>query len=207
MSVEKLTREKKNQAVETLVAAFYDYPVMRYLLKTTGTEYETQVHALIGFFCESRFAKEGHVMGVRNADEYVAIGLVDEAIQKPWPEKDAELARLKDIIGESAFERLDLYERVSADAEPADPHYFLGMIGVLPEYHGKGYAREILDHAKILSISDRRSAGVCLSTENPKNIALYEHFGYRTIAEMQIEDLHSWCMFLPTIGPHPKMKP
>src|SRR5688572_21492005 len=174
---------------------------MRFVLKTEGTVYEKQLNALVAFFCEARYAKDGIVLGIQEKDGLMAVALIDEAIQKPWPEMENELGHLKQEIGEEAFARLELYEKMSSRAEPKDPHYLIGMIGVRPEHHRKGYARAILERVKDLSTRDRRSIGVCLNTENPDNVPFYERFGYRTIAEVQIQDLHSWCMFLPTL-PH-----
>jgi GNAT superfamily N-acetyltransferase len=196
--MDRLTRENKLEVVNTLMAAFYDYPVMRFVLKTKGAEYDEQVTALIAFFCEARLAKEGLVMGIRNENRLIAVGLVDEAVQKPWHEWEAEHLRLKEAIGDEAYSRLELYETLSSRAEPQEPHYFVGMLGVLPEHQGEGHARKILDAVKDLSIQDQRSAGVCLSTERLENVSLYEHFGYRVIAEVKIDQMQSWCMFLPT---------
>jgi GNAT superfamily N-acetyltransferase len=126
---------------------------------------------------------------------------VDTTERKRWHDMEAEQMRLKEAIGPDAYSRLELYETVSSQAEPQAPHYFVGMLGVHPDYQGKGYSRRILDAAKEMSVRDRRSTGVCLSTEDRKNVSLYEHFGYRVIAEMKIDKLKSWCMFLPTL-PH-----
>lgn len=198
MKIERLNREQKTETVGVLVAAFYDYPVMRFVLKTTGAEYETQLQAIMEFYCEARLAKARTLLGIRQDDVLVAVALMDESSLKPWAEMQSALARLKAIIGESAYSRLEMYETMSNRAEPAEPHHFLGMIGVRPEHHGKGYARAILDEVKKMSAADPRSAGVCLSTEDPENVALYKYFGYRIVAEVDIEELHSWCMFLPT---------
>ena len=195
----RLTREDKLEVVDALTAAFYDYPVMRFVLNTKGSEYDEQVRVLIGFFCEARFAKEGHVIGIRDENSLIAVGLIDEAVQKPWHSREAEQIRLKEAIGGEAYSRLEVYETVSSQAEPEAPHYFLGMLGVHPEHQGKGYSRKILDAVKKMSVQDQRSCGVCLSTERQENVSLYEHFGYSVIAEMTIDHLHSWCMFLPTL--------
>jgi GNAT superfamily N-acetyltransferase len=199
MKVETLTRQEKTEAVSVLIAAFHDYPVMRYMLKTLGSEYEQQLKAIMEFYCEARFAKEGLVLGIRSGDSLTAVALVDRASHKPWDQLKSEMERLKGIIGESAFSRLQWYEDLSSRSQPQVSHYYLGMIAVRPENQGQGYARAILDHVKALSAGDPKSAGVCLSTELPDNVRLYEHFGYRIIAEVDIEELHSWCMFLPTL--------
>jgi ribosomal protein S18 acetylase RimI-like enzyme len=199
MNIERLSREEKGPAVAVLMAAFHDYPVMRYMLKTTGNEYEEQLQTILEFYCEARFAKEGLVLGIRQNGSLVAIGLVDQASHKPWDQLKSELERLKAKIGESAFSRLQWYEDLSSRSQPQVSHYYLGMIAVRPENQGQGYGRAILECVQQLSSADPKSAGVCLSTELPDNVRLYEHFGYQIIAEVDIENLHSWCLFLPTI--------
>ena len=204
MKIERITRKEKSEAVEVLRSAFHDYPVMRFVLRTKGEEYATQLKTLMEFYCEARLAKDRPVLGIRNGDSLVAVALIDETSLKPWAEMQTELIRLKEIIGKEAYLRLELYEKLSSRGEPSTPHHFLGMIAVRPEYQGKGYARVLMDAVKQISFADAHSSGVCLSTEDPENVRIYEHFGYRIIAEIDIEELHSWCMFLST---EPKTPP
>jgi GNAT superfamily N-acetyltransferase len=196
--MERLTREQKAEVIEVLATAFHDYPVMRFVLNATGDVYESQLRSLVGFFCEARFAKNGHVLGIRENGMLIAIALVDEPIQERWLEREEQFERLRSEIGEEAFQRLELYENVTSKLEPEAPHYFIGMIGVLPTQVGKGHAGKLMNHAKELSTRDRRSFGVCLSTESPQNVPFYERFGYSIIGEVNIDTMHSWCMFLPT---------
>jgi GNAT superfamily N-acetyltransferase len=198
MKVQQLSHDEQSEAVSVQVAAFHDYPVMRYILKTAGQEYESQLRTVMDFYCQARFAKEGLVLGIRSAGSLVAVGLVDRTSHKPWDQLKAELMRLKSIIGESAFARLERYETLSAATQPQVSHYYLGIIAVHPENQAKGCGRAILDHIRELSAKDPSSTGVCLATELPGNVSLYQHFGYRIIAETDIDELHSWCMFLPT---------
>ena len=207
MKLHRLTREEKSETVEVLTSAFHDYPVMRFVLKTNGAEYVTQLKTLMEFYCEARLAKDRPVLGIRNEDALVAVALIDETSLKPWQEMQTELIRLKEIIGEDAYSRLELYEMMSSRAEPATPHHFLGMIAVRREHQGKGYSRLLLEAVKQMSAEDPQSSGVCLSTEDPENVRLYEHFGYRIIAEIDIQELHSWCMFLSTEPKTPPVLP
>lgn len=204
MQVERLTPDTKPEVMNVLAEAFRDYPVMRFILKTEGPHYDSQLNSVVSFYCEKRFAGGGHVLGVREGERLAGVVLVDEAIQKPWEEREAALLRLKEEIGEAAFARLELYETMSSKAEPDVPHYFLGMIGVRPEHQGKGYSRILMERVAELSTRDPRSTGVCLSTELPSNVALYERFGYAIISEVDLGELHSWCMFLPTL-PHKRI--
>jgi len=197
MTVEKLTREEKPEIVSVLVAAFYNYPVMRFILRNSP-DYEIHLKAIMEFYSEARLSKMRPVLGVRADDSLVAVALVDVSSLKPWFELKTELVRLKTTIGEEAYSRLELYETKTAGAEPAYPHHFLGMLAVRPEHRGKGYSRMLLEEVRRLSITDPESSGICLTTEDPENVRLYQHFGYQVVSETDIEDLHSWCMFLRT---------
>jgi ribosomal protein S18 acetylase RimI-like enzyme len=201
MNIVKLTREQTPEAVEVLLSAFRDYPVMRFILKNTRAEdYDQQLRAILGFYCEARFAKNRPVLGILQEDSLIAVTLIDESSLKPWAEQQTELDRLRAAIGEEAYSRLELYETITARAEPAEPHYFVGMIGVRPEHHGKGYGKILLNEARKLSERDPRSIGVCLTTEDEQNVKFYQHCGYHIIAETDIDrELHSWCMLLPTL--------
>ena len=194
----RLKRDEKKEAVSVLVSAFYDYPVMRYILKNAGTHYDARLNAVLTFYTEARFAKGAPVLGVHEDGLLVGVALVDESSLKPWASLPAALDSLKQIIGDEAYSRLELYEKVTAAAEPQNRHYFLGMLAVRNEMQGKGYSRILLDEVKRMSSSDARSTGVCLTTEDVANVRLYQHFGYQVISESDIEELHSWCMFLPT---------
>ncbi|HSE39641.1 MAG TPA: GNAT family N-acetyltransferase [Acidobacteriota bacterium] len=198
MKVERLSREHKDQVVETFISAFRNYPVMRFVLSDSGSEYEDNLKALIGFYCELRLMRNWPVLAIRAEDNLVAAALVNNPVEKPLPLPNELLDQLRKIIGESAYKRLETYEKISAEGEPPFPHHFLGMIGVHPDFQGKGYAAALLREVNRMSSQDPKSAGVCLSTEDPGNVRIYQHFGFRTISETDVGDMHSWCMFCPT---------
>jgi GNAT superfamily N-acetyltransferase len=196
MRVQRLSREDKSEVVAVLMNAFHEYPVMRYVLHTTGNEYEVHLKALIDLFCEIRFLRSWPVLGIRDGP-LIAAAVINEPAHEHLPLPNEPLINLHSIIGDAAYERLALYEEKSSEHEPKIPHHFLGMIGVDLNHRGKGYAGDLLNAVKELSVADLNSGGVCLSTENPDNVPLYQHFGYHVIAGIDVGELHSWCMFLP----------
>jgi GNAT superfamily N-acetyltransferase len=198
MKVERLSREHKDEVIQTLMAAFHNYPVMKFVLGEQNPEYEYNLKELIGFYCELRLTRNWPLLGVRTANRLVATALVNDPVETPLPLPQELLDRLLKVIGESAFERLELYEKISAEGEPKFPHHFLGMIGAHPEHQGKGYAAALLREVNKMSVQDPKSRGVCLSTEDPGNVQIYQHFGYQVIAEADVGEMHSWCMFCPT---------
>jgi len=197
MKIEKLTRQNKSEVVSVLSAAFHDYPVMRFVLKSTGENYEKDLNALVGFFCEVRLTRNWPVLGIRNEDgTLVAAALVNDVVLNPLALPEQPLQLLKETIGDEAYERLVAYENQSSIGEPKILHHFLGMIGVHPHYQKKGYAGALMDYVKEMASKNPESNGVCLSTEIPWNVHFYEHYGYRVISEADVGELHSWCMFL-----------
>ena len=78
-----------------------------------------------------------------------------------------------------------MFAEISDGHRRKQPHHYLGVIGVRTD------AR---------AARDPSSAGVGLDTENPKNLSLYEDFGYQVLATDKVEDIDSWCMFRPNAG-------
>lgn len=197
MIIERLTREHKPEVVAVLSAAFHDYPVMRFVLKSTGADYEKDLKALVGFFCEVRLTRNWPVLGIRAEDgSLAAAALVNDVLLNPLPLPEQPLQQLKETIGDEAYQRLVAYELQSSIGEPKVLHHFLGMIGVHPDYQKKGYAAALMNYVKDIASKNPESNGVCLSTEIPWNVRFYEHHGYRVISEADVGELHSWCMFL-----------
>jgi GNAT superfamily N-acetyltransferase len=197
MKIERLSREHKSEVVSVLSAAFHEYPVMRFVLKSTGADYEKDLTALVGFFCEVRLTRDWPVLGIRADDgSLAAAALVNDLLLNPLPLPEQPLQELKQTIGDEAYERLVAYEHQSSIGEPKVLHHFLGMIGVHPHYQKKGYAAALMNFVKEIASKNPQSIGVCLSTEIPWNVRFYEHHGYRVISEADVGELHSWCMFL-----------
>ncbi|MFQ5795461.1 MAG: hypothetical protein ACE5JP_10490 [Candidatus Bipolaricaulia bacterium] len=70
-------------------------------------------------------------------------------------------------------------------------------MGVHPETQGKGHRRALLNAIHALSEAHPTSIGVALDTENPVNVPLYKHFGYRIVKKTKLDDVDVWCMFRP----------
>jgi GNAT superfamily N-acetyltransferase len=197
MRVEKLSRANKEEVVAVLCQAFHDYPVMRFVLKSSGNNYDKDLTALIGFFCESRLIRNFPVLGIRDENGWlIGAALANDAVRHPLPLPEEPLQQLRKSIGKEAFARLVAYEDQSSKGEPTTMHHFLGMIGILPSYQGKGYAKHLMDAVKEIALANPESTGICLSTELPENVPMYERFGYRVISEADVGELHCWCMFL-----------
>jgi GNAT superfamily N-acetyltransferase len=195
LKVERLNRSDKEYAVNVLASAFHEYPVMRYILKSEGEKYESDLKALMGFFCESRLTREFPLLGIRISGELVVAAGINEPEYKPRsPELNKVYSDLTITIGEEAIARYESYEKKANPGLDA-PHYFLGIIGVVQAHQGKGYAKNIIEEVHRMSEAHSTSTGVCLSTEDPPNVPIYEHLGYKVISEADVGEIHTWAMF------------
>ena len=66
---------------------------------------------------------------------------------------------------------------------PAEPHWYLPLMGVDPVLQGQRYGSALLSHA--LQQCDREGSLAYLESSNPRNIPLYKRHGFRIIGEIQ----------------------
>jgi len=66
---------------------------------------------------------------------------------------------------------------------PAEPHWYLPLIGVEPSCQGRGCGGALLSFA--LERFDREKQVAYLESSNPRNIRLYERHGFERLGEIQ----------------------
>lgn len=204
LMVGRLTRADRDDVVGVLAASFHDYPVWTYALAGSGVLYDQRVRALVGFFCDFRFAHDWPVLGARDGAELLGVALVSAPGGEPPSAGLVEqYARLTQELGSDAVARIEAYEAEAERLKVTRPHYLLGMLGVTPAAQGRGIGRRLLHDVHGISASDPASAGVALSTEDPANVPYYERVGYAVVAEADIGSIHSWSMFRPDPPPDP----
>jgi GNAT superfamily N-acetyltransferase len=74
------------------------------------------------------------------------------------------------------FEQMDGYH-------PAEPCWYLPLIGVDPARQGRGHGGALLRHA--VERCDRDGRPAYLESSNPRNIPLYERHGFESIGRIQ----------------------
>ena len=110
---------------------------------------------------------------------------LDELREQAWRE-----------LGDAARSRYEAYGEATRKFVIEQPHYHLAMLGVRRSYTGQGFARRLLDVLHERSYDDRESRGVTLNTEDPRNVPLYQHFGYRVIGQARVSDeLQTWAFY------------
>lgn len=74
------------------------------------------------------------------------------------------------------------------------PHLHFRIVGVQPEYRGKGYSSALI--RLMLDKADAAQRPVYLETQSEKNVAIYEHLGFRIVDEDKVPGvgMPSWGM-------------
>lgn len=73
------------------------------------------------------------------------------------------------------------------------PHWYLSLLGVNPEYQGKGFASALMK--SMLNRIDEDNLPCYLETETEKNVEMYKHFGFRVAEQFSIPGYSDWCLW------------
>jgi ribosomal protein S18 acetylase RimI-like enzyme len=104
------------------------------------------------------------------------------------PEVSPDEDMLADLLQQTGYPPVQkdvfaVFEQM-AHYHPQEPHWFLPFIGVDPRQQGKGYGAALMKHALAACDSDRTLA--YLESSNPKNVPLYERFGFELLGTIQV---------------------
>lgn len=69
---------------------------------------------------------------------------------------------------------------------PAEPHWYLPLVGVEPAKQGRGLGTALLGYA--LKRIDREGRIAYLESTNPANIPLYQRHGFEVVGTIQVDD-------------------
>jgi len=199
-------RSRIGEVCQLLAEALKDDPLSIYFFpdETTREENLTKM-----FLPEIRYCfRHGLVYGEIYGDEMagVAVWLTPES--KPRTTfmliGNGGLGLLFKLPIETLY-RMARYDRFSTGIHgkiSPFPHWYLHIIAVRGRHRGKGIASRLL--RPILAELDRKGLPCYLETQNPANVALYEHFGFQVKDESEIPGTggtRNWAMLrMPISG-------
>ena len=185
------------QVVDVLSEAFFDYPVMRFVLAADPADYERRLKILVNFFVEARVLRGEILLGIGHRQSLSGAALVSRPSGPPSPEELGDLReRVWAELGSSARARYHSFAAACAPFELETPHIHLNMIGVRRAAKGNGLGRRLIEHVHLMSREDSGSEGVTLTTEDEANVPLYQHFGYEIVGHATVGwGLKTWCFF------------
>ncbi|MER7949005.1 GNAT family N-acetyltransferase [Streptomyces sp. NPDC096079] len=162
----------------TLASAFGDDPMMRWFFPDDASR-----EAALGRYFTTLFTRQYGLHGVcERTESAAAFWVAPEGADKAVPD-DATVQELVEILGDRAPV---FREAVMAAAEhgPAEPHWYLAVIGADPDARGRGHGSALLRSG--LAKADAAGLPVYLESSKPDNLPVYEHFGFTVRSEFSL---------------------
>lgn len=171
------TPAERAAVIATLVAAFVADPVARWFF-SDDAGYRAAFPRFVDALGGGAFA---HAAAYR-ADNYTGAALwlppgvgPDEAAIGALVEQTL-VCEKRDICG-AVFEAM-------GRAHPEEPHWYLPLIGVVPDQQGRGIGSALLEAS--LARCDAEGLSAYLESTNPRNVPLYRRFGFEVSGEIAI---------------------
>jgi ribosomal protein S18 acetylase RimI-like enzyme len=166
----------------TLARAFYDDPVMTWLLPDDKTRL-AHLYRLFATMTRHHHLSRGGVEVACDGPGIGAAALWDPPNQ--WREtRLAELAMTPGFLRVFGFRTAKgrAVQEVMKRAHPEEPHWYLATIGSDPTVRGQGFGQDLM-HSRL----DRCDAEYCpayLESSKPENVPYYERFGFTVTGEI-----------------------
>ncbi|HEX6979787.1 MAG TPA: GNAT family N-acetyltransferase [Alphaproteobacteria bacterium] len=101
------------------------------------------------------------------------------------PDEEALMTLLEGTLRESEKQAAFAVFEQMGGYHPAEPHWYLPLIGVLPSMQGQGHGSALLQ--RVLRQCDKDGTPAYLESSNPRNIPLYERHGFELLGTIQVE--------------------
>ena len=193
--VMRLSRDRLKPAAEVIARAFQDYPLSVYFHPDENERRERQPYA---FQAVIRYCLlYGEVYATSPNLEGVAAWIhSDKAHRTLWRNIRSGGLSVLFRLGRRTMQHRAYGEFVNAMRKRYAPlpHMYLQVIGVDPVHQGKGYASALL--RAMFARTDGEGLPCYLETQAEKNVAIYEHHGFRVVEEgkMPGSDVRTWAM-------------
>jgi GNAT superfamily N-acetyltransferase len=176
LSFSSVPEDEHARALATLVSAFTDDPVERWLYPETQS-YLTHFPEFLAAFGGKAFGSRT----VWSLGEFAAVALW----LPPGTEPDGETITAVLTEGVSPEKRGDTFSVLAQmdSAHPQYPHWYLPWFGVEAGLQGKGLGGMLM--AQCIEIVDASHLPAYLESPNPRNLTFYERHGFQVTGTAQ----------------------
>jgi ribosomal protein S18 acetylase RimI-like enzyme len=177
ITIKKVATTERDTAVKAIVEAFSSDPAARWMYPDSQ-QYWQHFPSFVEAFAGAAFEHGSADL----VDGYLAAALWLPPGIHPDEEAMSKLIRTTVPENDQAnvfaiFEQMDRHH-------PAQPHWYLPMIGVDPAHQGKGYGSALLQHA--LARCDREDKLAYLESTSPSSVRLYQRHGFELLGTIQV---------------------
>ena len=189
-------RSRYEETAALIALAFAEDPLFRYLSGARGAAYRRHVRALVEMEVALHLAGGQPLYSILQGGSLVGVAVVEEpGARRAYGAGISMLAQLWRQTGPLVLLRSLRHLLRIATQRPREPHHRLSLIAVHPQAQGQGYGKALLTEVHAQVEAHPISRGTALDTENPRNVPLYEHFGYRVTHQTAAKPLTIWSMF------------
>jgi len=195
--IQQTTRSTYRQAAQVLAHAFIDEPVSQRVYRGL-TPAQHLKNLTLDFTGElSICVQRGEPLELRQNGSLLAAAAIYPPGTYPLSWFDNLHSLVSAIAGHSRYDLRAWLAWLDAVGKlhPKLPHYYFEFMGVEPAYQGQGYGSRLL--AEAVRRADAAAAGCFLETATPRNISLYERFGFHISDQIEVIGLTTWCMWRP----------
>ena len=174
--IEIIAEADRGRALDTLLLGFSTDPLTRWLCPEAGTylDMKAGINAFAGRAVD-------HGGGWASADFAGVAMWLPPGVD---PDEEAMAAEFQRLCEEKTLEEVFAVFEAMSEYHPAEPCWYLPMIGVDPAHQGRGVGAALMKHA--LDVIDTQGAVAYLESSNPRNISLYERHGFEAMGQIQI---------------------
>jgi len=181
-SVRQATRDDSEALSQTLARAFFDDPVMMFMIPDARARLEKMPRIFRLLF---KLALPHGVCHVTSGYESATLWRPPGKWHlSPW-DYVVNGPEMLGIFGSGVLNVMATMDRVEK-RHPKAPHYYLQTIGTDPPKQGKGFASAIMRHQ--LGVSDAAGLPCYLESSKHTNIPVYRSFGFEVTGEIRIPD-------------------
>lgn len=197
MRVRGATADDRRDVIETLTRAFSGDAIVRFLFSDEET-YEHRASLFFGHYFDVRLA--GGEVFVCGDDEVAGASLWNppggNRLGSAFVEEHWQRTVVRAIEPDEVA-RYEAFKKALEVITPEQPHWYLGLLGTDPARQRTGVARALL--TPMLARADADRVPVFLETGMPRNVTVYERFGFVIAAEADVPaGPRVWGMVRPT---------
>lgn len=164
------TPDDRGRVVGSLVAAFTEDPVLRYLFPDEAT-YPRYAAAFFGHLFDKRVHK-GTIWTIEGGAS-VAIW------EPPGVHGEGPDDCLAAQLPADALARVHAYDEAVHAALPAAPYWYLGVLGTHPQHAGRRWGHAVMRAGLLRAAAEGLPA--ILETSNPGNVEVYGRAGWEVV--------------------------
>jgi ribosomal protein S18 acetylase RimI-like enzyme len=181
--IRKVTGDHVPKVAQALAAAFYDDPVMSWVIPDDDRRME-RLARLFTLYVRRIWLPQD--------ESYTTDRVAGAALWMPPGTSKMgifeQLRLMPAMIRAMGWDlpRLMTVLAATEKKHPHDDHYYLPVIGIAPQWQGHGFGNHLMQ--PVLARCDERRLPAYLESTNPRNQTLYERNGFKGIDEVQVKD-------------------